>query len=271
MLTFPKSNITADVILKHWNIPISRQRFDHHRKISPVDAISPSWSISPLKFWNFQNPTWRRPPSWKIEKSPYVSNCLTNHHEIWHDECFHWRLLVCHFVCLLVRTITSERLNIRRWNLAIWCDIQKSRPSTNVKVKGQRSRSPGTKKENVLSHPHWQCMVRWRVRCRPYSMVDIRPQTAENRRRKKERRRKKKQKKPHDENTQGGHKKEEETTGVKHNGLPISLLYVWAVMIRLCTAKDLTAVFHCACAETTTCDHASKSWHNFVDRDSLHF
>jgi len=29
-------------------------------------------------------------------------------------------------------------------------------------------RSPGTK-QKMLSHPHWQCMVRWRVRCRLYA------------------------------------------------------------------------------------------------------
>jgi len=55
--------------------------------------------------------------------------------------------LVCQFVCLFVcqhdnfRTIKRTTIN-----LAVRCIIQKSRPSSNVKVKGQRSRSPGTKK-----------------------------------------------------------------------------------------------------------------------------
>ena len=33
------------------------------------DAVRPSWLLLPLKIkWNFENPRWRRPPSWKIEK-----------------------------------------------------------------------------------------------------------------------------------------------------------------------------------------------------------
>jgi len=55
---------------------------------------------------------------------------------------------VCLSVCLIVffylfdvsvfvRTITSERLNIRRSNLAVRYIVQTSCPSWNVKVKGQ--------------------------------------------------------------------------------------------------------------------------------------
>ena len=51
--------------------------------------------------------------------------------------CFQRRL----FVSLFVRTITYERLNVG----AVMCIVQKSRPSLNFKVKGQRSRLPGTK------------------------------------------------------------------------------------------------------------------------------
>jgi len=29
-----------------------------------------------------------RPPSWKIEKSPYLSNALTDCREIWHDDAY---------------------------------------------------------------------------------------------------------------------------------------------------------------------------------------
>ena len=53
---------------------------------------------------------------------------------------------VCLSVCLFVRTITSERLNVGWWNLAVRCIAQKSRPNSTVKVNGQKSRSPGTKK-----------------------------------------------------------------------------------------------------------------------------
>jgi len=68
-------------------------------------------------------------------------------------------LFLCQSLCLFVHTITSERLNIGRWNLAIRCIVQKSRPSSNVNVKGQRSRSPRTKtRKKLLSHPHWKCI-----------------------------------------------------------------------------------------------------------------
>jgi len=53
--------------------------------------------------------------------------------------------------------ITSEWLNVGWWNLAVTCILQKSRPSSNVKVKGQRSRSPGTKTKNEkVRHFVWQ-------------------------------------------------------------------------------------------------------------------
>ena len=73
--------------------------------------------------------------------------------------CFQRRLSVCQYVCLLVCTITSERLSVGWWNLAVRCIVHKSRQSSNVKVRGQWSRSPGTKNK-LLSDPHWQCIVR---------------------------------------------------------------------------------------------------------------
>jgi len=44
------------------------------------------WGVRPLKISNFKNPRRRRPPCWKIEKSPYLRNSLTDRHEIWHDD-----------------------------------------------------------------------------------------------------------------------------------------------------------------------------------------
>jgi len=38
--------------------------------------------------------------------------------------------------------------------------------SPEFKRQGHRSRSPGTKIEELPSHPCWQCMVRWHVHCR---------------------------------------------------------------------------------------------------------
>ena len=48
--------------------------------------------------------------------------------------CFQRRLFVCARVCLFVNTITSERVNIGRWNLQGRCIVQKSRPSLNLGV-----------------------------------------------------------------------------------------------------------------------------------------
>jgi len=35
-------------------------------KIWHSDVVPPSWPFWPLKNWNFENPRWRWPPSWKI-------------------------------------------------------------------------------------------------------------------------------------------------------------------------------------------------------------
>ena len=78
----------------------------------------------------------------------------------------------CQFVCLFVNTITSKRLNLGWWNLAVRCDVQKISPE--FVFQGHRSRTSWTKKEKVLSHPHWQCMVRQRVCCRSYAACSSR-------------------------------------------------------------------------------------------------
>jgi len=75
-------------------------------------------------------------------------------------------LSVCLAVCLFVNMITFERLNVGWWNLTLRCIVQKSHPRSNLEVKGQRSRTPGTKNEN-LSYPHWQ----WIVRRAPYGVT----------------------------------------------------------------------------------------------------
>ena len=55
-------------------------------EICRADVVWPSWPSRPLKIWNFKNPRWRRPPSWKIEKSPYLSRGSTDFDAIWHDD-----------------------------------------------------------------------------------------------------------------------------------------------------------------------------------------
>jgi len=63
--------------------------------------------------------------------------------------CFQRRLFICLSVCLFVNTITSERLNVGRWNLAVralYKNLAWVRMSTSkVKV-------TGTKNEKLLSH-----------------------------------------------------------------------------------------------------------------------
>jgi len=49
------------------------------------DAHWPPTADRPLKFRIFENPRWRRPPSWKSQNSRYLNNGLTNLHEIWYD------------------------------------------------------------------------------------------------------------------------------------------------------------------------------------------
>ena len=78
---------------------------------------------------------------------------------------------VCHYVSVFVRTITSERLNVGRSNLAVRYSVQKSRPSSKFKVKGQGHQ--GQKKRKKLpSHPHWQCAV-----AKPYAARSTQQQT----------------------------------------------------------------------------------------------
>jgi len=44
----------------------------------------------PIKFHKFENPRWRRPPSWIIKKLQYLHNRLTNFDGIWNDDaCQH--------------------------------------------------------------------------------------------------------------------------------------------------------------------------------------
>ena len=38
------------------------------------DAVWPSSAIRLLKIWNLKNPRWRWPPSWKVEKLPYLGD-----------------------------------------------------------------------------------------------------------------------------------------------------------------------------------------------------
>jgi len=50
---------------------------------------------------------------------------------------------------MFVRTITFERLNVGQSNLAVKYTVENARLCSKVKVKGQRSRSPGPKERKT--------------------------------------------------------------------------------------------------------------------------
>jgi len=72
--------------LENWKIAISQPRFERFRRNLARWCSSTSRTYQPLKIWNFKNLRWRRPPSWKIEKSPYLGRGLTNFDEMWHSD-----------------------------------------------------------------------------------------------------------------------------------------------------------------------------------------
>jgi len=65
--------------------PHIRNRLTAFDEIWHSDADWPPPGDRRLKFWIFQKPRWRRPPSWKSQKSRYPLNSLTDLYEIWHD------------------------------------------------------------------------------------------------------------------------------------------------------------------------------------------
>ena len=62
-------------------------------------------------------------------------------------------------MCLFVCTITSERLNIGWWNLAVRCTVQKSRPSSYVNVKGQGHRDKKQRSAESSPMHSYACSV----------------------------------------------------------------------------------------------------------------
>jgi len=86
ILKFQKSKMAAAAIFKNLKIAVSWPRFDRFWQNWLDDAVRHSWPSRPLKIWNFKNPRWRRPPSWTIEKSPYLGRGLTDFDEMWHAD-----------------------------------------------------------------------------------------------------------------------------------------------------------------------------------------
>jgi len=60
--------MAAATIMKNRKIAVSWQRFDLFRPNLAWWCGATSWPYG-LKIWNFENPRWRRPPSWKIENA----------------------------------------------------------------------------------------------------------------------------------------------------------------------------------------------------------
>ena len=78
--------MAAAAILENRKIAISRPRFDQFWPNLGGRRISNLLSCRLLKIWNLKNPRWRRPPSWKIDKSPYLGCVLTDFDQIWHGD-----------------------------------------------------------------------------------------------------------------------------------------------------------------------------------------
>jgi len=72
--------------LKNWKIAISQPRLERFWRSLAGWCSSTFLTVRPLKMWNFKNPRWRRPRSWKIEKSPYLGRGLIDFVEIWHAD-----------------------------------------------------------------------------------------------------------------------------------------------------------------------------------------
>jgi len=62
---------TAAILKKNVKSPYLRNRVTNFHKIWQGHA---NWTLRPLKFRIFENPRWRRPPSWKSQKSRYYSS-----------------------------------------------------------------------------------------------------------------------------------------------------------------------------------------------------
>jgi len=71
---FEKKTLNRDVFATVWPILTKFGTMTH------TDPIQPT---AHLNYELLENPRWRRPPYWKIEKLLYFSNCLTGLHKIW--------------------------------------------------------------------------------------------------------------------------------------------------------------------------------------------
>jgi len=120
-----KSKMAAASILKNRKIAISQQRFDRSPQNLALGRRLTAFSIRPLNFWPFKSPRWWQPPFWKTERSPYLSNGLTNCHKIWHDDAFWPSWPFWHSDSRLLKIQDGGGYHFENWNIAMsqqWFD-----------------------------------------------------------------------------------------------------------------------------------------------------
>ena len=86
-LKFQKSKMVAATVLKNPKSWYLDDGLTNRHEIWHGNAIRHLWcllQLELLKICNFKNRTWRPPPFWKIEKSPYVDRSFSDFNEIWH-------------------------------------------------------------------------------------------------------------------------------------------------------------------------------------------
>ena len=78
--------MASAAVLKNRKIAIFWPRFERFWPHLESRRTSTSWAVRPLKIWNFANPSWRRPPSWKNRKIAIFWPRFDRFDEIWHSD-----------------------------------------------------------------------------------------------------------------------------------------------------------------------------------------
>jgi len=111
-----------------------------------TDATPPSGPKYSIKFRDFKNPRWRRPLSWKFEKSQYLRNVTTDFDEVWYSDApgpsrYRQQIKIYDFEnprwrrppsWKMEKNLMSSQPIDRFWqNLARWCVLTLSAPIAN--------------------------------------------------------------------------------------------------------------------------------------------
>jgi len=130
--------MAAVAVLKNRKIAISQQRFDRSPRNLAWWRTLALFTLPPLTLPPFENPRWRRPPCWKIEKLPYLSNGLADCREIWRIDAFwpswpfpplkfppfdnaRWRRVPSSKIEKIV--MSQQRFDRSMRSLARWCSL----------------------------------------------------------------------------------------------------------------------------------------------------